>query len=119
MSKKIIIPIFLLIAIIPFLLFASGHFRQGGENGEFWRSGNVVTIFWDPASFPSNRVNIYLWDKIETKFKVLSLGVKNEGIYSWLIPDSLSEGYYKMKITDEIHCKRSIISDNFLKFIKM
>lgn len=118
MLRKIILPIVLLIAISPLFLFASGHFRQGGESGEFWRSGNVVTIYWNSLFFPSNRVNIYLWDKLETKLKVLSLGVKNEGIYSWLIPDSLSEGYYKIKITDGIHSKRSIISDNFFKIYK-
>ncbi len=96
-------------------LFASKGFKLGGENGDFWRVGNEVSIYWDSHDFASNQVNIYLWDKYETKLKIISLLVNNNGKYLWLIPDSLADGFYKIKIVSTNQLKKYIISDNYFK----
>lgn len=83
--------------LLPLIIFASGQFRQGGENGELWRVGKQVYIYWDSVDIVSDKVSIYAWDKENTKLKVISLDVINNGRYLWLIPDSLADGSYKKK----------------------
>ena len=79
--------------LLPLIIFASGQFRQGGENGELWRVGKQVNIYWNSVDI----VSIYAWDKENTKLMVISLDVINNGRYLWLIPDSLAYGSYKLK----------------------
>jgi hypothetical protein len=85
------------------------------NGGESWQAGTVHTISWDYALNPGSYVKIELYKENSFYKSIISsrgIGSSGSGSYSWLIPDTLPAGEYRVKVSSTSKPACNDLSDN-------
>lgn len=107
--------IILLVLIIFNIDLYSLEFRSGGENGEFWKVGDIVNIKFDKNKF-DNEVKVLLWEGNKSNFTNLEITNINKGEIKCYLPLNITPGkYFKIRVVDSKNCNNFIQSNCFFE----
>ncbi len=71
------------------------------NGGEVWIVGETHDITWFSENFYGDNVNIELSTDGGTSWMPIALNTPNDGVYSWLVPDTTSD-ICKVKVSDAV-----------------